>query len=132
MWLCGRCAAVDWCGAFVAQGTILALRAFVTLPRRSRAAPSCRVLTCHVSVDKLAVAMIAGSILRVFSVGSGVCVPLVCMCGLCVAVACCGLVCGSGNDIGDTGTRHLAEAFKSCPRLQSVDVSCECGQFGLQ
>ena len=55
------------------------------------------------------------------------CASLLCVC--CVAAACCGGgVCGSVTWIGAEGARHLAEAFKSCPQLQSVNVGGGCGQ----
>ena len=46
------------------------------------------------------------------------------VCGCCLVWG----ICGSGNAIRDTGTRHLAEALKRCPQLQSVDVAGSCGQ----
>ena len=37
-------------------------------------------------------------------------------------------VCGTENNLGAEGARHLAEAFKRCPQLQTVAVGRKCGQ----
>ena len=50
----------------------------------------------------------------------------VCVTVVWLRLGCGGGVCGSGNSIGAEGARHLAEAFKSCPQLQSVGVAGEC------